>query len=255
MLPLSQQGLGLALVGVESPAGLRAQVEWAARLGFRAVQLNAAAPDLRPRELDRSARRDIAALLRRASLTLTGVDLWIPPGHFVDAARAPRAIDAVEAAIDFASEVASLCGGSAILCIELPAKPEAQPVARALAERALRMGARLADHAWPIDPARGEAGPAMGVGLDPAVLLAAGADPAAQASHTATPLVSARLSDVGGGGAGRVEPGAGRLDLLAYTVALATRAAPPPLVLDLRDVARQESAAAAVLRRLGLTKD
>jgi len=40
--------------------------------GFRAVQFSALTPDLRPRELDQSARRDVLATLRRNELQLGG---------------------------------------------------------------------------------------------------------------------------------------------------------------------------------------
>ena len=60
--------------------------------GFRAVQLSASQPGLRPRELDRSGRRDLAGRLRRLALVAAGVDLWIPRAQLLDPARVDRAV-------------------------------------------------------------------------------------------------------------------------------------------------------------------
>ncbi|MEM7756072.1 MAG: hypothetical protein AAF297_10600, partial [Planctomycetota bacterium] len=60
-------------------------------MGARAIQLDATRAGLRPRDLERSARRDLAATMRREELAFSGVDLWIPPHHFVDPDRADRA--------------------------------------------------------------------------------------------------------------------------------------------------------------------
>ena len=68
-------------------------------LGYRYVQLSAAQPGLRPRELDKSARRDLLATLRRREMSPAGVDLWIPPDHFLASATVDRAAEAVVEAI------------------------------------------------------------------------------------------------------------------------------------------------------------
>ena len=61
----------------------RAALARLSKLGFRHVQLDATQPGLRPRELDRSARRHLAATLRRPEDSPIGVDLWVPASHFV----------------------------------------------------------------------------------------------------------------------------------------------------------------------------
>ena len=75
--------LSLSLAGLTPREGVamepRAAIEWAAGLGYRAVQLDGAAAGVRARDLDRSGRRDLAALLRRLQLGFSGLDLWIPP--------------------------------------------------------------------------------------------------------------------------------------------------------------------------------
>src|SRR5690606_31973157 len=63
-------------------AGARAAINWAAAAGWRAITLDATAPDTRSRALDNSARRDLASALRRAELAFAGLDLWIPAEHF-----------------------------------------------------------------------------------------------------------------------------------------------------------------------------
>src|SRR5690606_31780409 len=67
--PMETPRLGIAMAGLDSerlglnptaPHETRALIDWARASGFAAVQLNAAAPGIRPRDLDRSGRRDLA---------------------------------------------------------------------------------------------------------------------------------------------------------------------------------------------------
>src|SRR5262249_50109421 len=157
-------------------------------------QLDAAAPGLRPRELDRSGRRDLAALLRRLELAFSGLDLWIPPSHFLDGANQDRAVGAIIAALELAHELAGLVGGDgAVVCMALPGACPS-PAAATLSEGAARIGAQLADFAW---PARVPEGP-IGIGIDPAAMLLAGADPAKEVSRLPAPPTAARASDASG---------------------------------------------------------
>lgn len=238
--------MSLALAGLKAPTTLRAQVEWAASRGFRAVQLNAAAPDARPRDLGRSARRDIAAMLRRNELTLSGVDLWIPAAHYLEPQRADHAISSTCEAIDFAADLAQLTSGRAVLSLQLPEdRSGGALLMQTLTERCQRAGARIADHNWPPAPASDVADP-IGVGLDPAaVLLAGGASPDQALAQVARRLVSARLSDIAS--TGRVVPGEGRLSLLEYLIAVTTVPAVTPLILDLRGLNDQSRAVDALV--------
>lgn len=238
--------LSLALVGFTERAALRDQLEWAASHAFRAVQLNAAAPGARPRELGRSARRDIAAMLRRNALSLSGIDLWIPVSHYLDPAHADHAITSACDAIDYAAELAELTGGRAQLSLSLPAdQGPAGRLLQTLAERCQRVGARVADHAWPPAGAQ-EAQSPIGIGIDPATVLLHGAVSPDQALLEAgSRLAAARLTDLSA--AGRVTPGQGRLDLLAYLVAASTAPGALPLVVDLRGIADQARAADALV--------
>lgn len=251
MLSIPRFHLSLALAGWREPPGVREQSAWAAEAGFRAVQLNAAAMDARPRDLDRSARRDLSATLRRNELTSSGVDLWIPPAHFTDPARADRAADAVSEALVFAADLASLTGGRAVVCVTLPDDAGAVGVVAAIVDRARAAGTLLADASWP------QVWTAAGVAacVDPATIIAArqpGVTPAKAAASLGAGAACLRLSDTASGA--RVEPGAGELDLLAYAAALSVIADPGPPVLDLRGVDRQHEAARNAMERCGITR-
>ncbi len=257
--------LGIAMAGLDgerlglSPAAAsdaRALIDWVRASGFAAVQLDAAAPGIRPRDLDRSGRRDLAAVLRRADLACAGLDLWIPPEHFVSPAHSDRAVSAVLAAIELASELSLLAEGGkkspglrrgASLCLTLPASPPAD-ILGALSAHAARHGVRIADHAWPIAEPEADASPWIGVGVDPAAVLSAGEDPVALAARLGPRLAAARVTDVAAAGptAGRIPPGApgGRLDLLAYAASLTIAGYTGWAVLDLRGVPDQAAAAA-----------
>lgn len=242
--------LSIALCGVALPGDLGVRFAWAREIGYPAVQLNAAEPGARPRELGRSARRDIAASARRAEVEISGVDLWIPAEHFVDEARSDRAIGTACEALAFAAEVVPLASGGRrpVVSLTLPAGDETNrelvdAAARAIGEHAQRVGAVVADSQWPPD-AR-SVGEPIGVGIDPAAVIAEGVTSAAKAaSRMGQRLAGARLTDLSSAGM-RVEPGGsrGRLDVMTYLVALATAGYDGSVVVDLRGVADARGAA------------
>lgn len=241
--------LSLALVDLPAhvPSGgdlLREQLAFAHRSGFRGVQLNAASPGVRPRDLDRSARRDVASLLKRAELVLSGVDLWIPPEHFVDPARMDRAVAATLGAIELAADLdrliigtvtANAAGDGRVVCISLPTGVS-EAVLATITENASNRGARVADFGAGIKNA-GAPG-VIGPGFDPAAVLLASpsAPPANAAGMMALPpgVIAARLTDAST--FGRVVPGApgGRLDPLAYAMSLAAASYRGYVTLDTR---------------------
>lgn len=235
--------LAVSLAGLSSgddapwAGGPRQAIGWAAHARFRAVHLDASV--LRARELDRSARRGLAAILRQHEIRPAGLDLWIPPHHFVNPAKLPRAADAALHAISLAADLARLCNSPhPVLSLELP--HDANDARDAIAARADTLGVAVADHVWPYRPTHE---PAIALGLDPATLIIAGADPAAEVTRHAQSLASARLSDASG--AARVAPAtpSGRLDLLAYVVSLVTTGYNGSVVLDLRGLPDQHDAA------------
>ncbi|MCC6676815.1 MAG: hypothetical protein IT436_06700 [Phycisphaerales bacterium] len=247
-LPLSISIAGLPGEAETRAVDPRPRIEWAAGLGARFIQLDAALPGIRPRDLDRSARRDLAALLRRLELGLSGLDLWIPPAHFADPARADRAITALVQAVELAGDLTPLAatpGGRPTVSVSLPTNL-AEDVRQQLISAAGLRGVAIADHSW---PARAGADPAspIGIGVDPAAVILAGLDPAREVGTLASAPASARLCDLSP--AGRVPPGEGSLDELSYTVALEVKGYRGPLVLDLRGLPRPQRTARDVLER------
>lgn len=256
-LPLSLSLAGLSGPGRET---LRDQLEWARGLGFAGVQLNAAWHETRPRDLSRSARREVAALVRRSGLVLTGVELWIPPGHFTDPAHADRAASAVREAQEFAADMDSLCGpaGGArggrggsrreggVVCLAFPEGREGDEVASLLGRDV--SGAMIADHRWPVSDQ--EFG-GVGVGLDPAAVILAEEDPARAVHTVAGRLLSARVSDLSA--SGRVPAGEGRVDIFSFAIALETSgyADGRHAVVDLRGLSDQHAGARTAVERLG----
>ena len=194
---------------------------------------------LLPVDLDRSARRDLAALLRRTQLRFTGLDLWIPSEHFVDSARVQRATEATMAAIDLAADLARLVesprGG--LVGIALPAAvPPA--LVQTLCAYAESRGVDLADHT--VRDTRPDA--RLGVGLDPAGLLLAGQDPVALAARWGTAVQCARLSDASAVGRVAVAGAGSRLDVRAYRATLDVLGYSRNVVVDVRGVRDQVQA-------------
>lgn len=244
---LAFSGLAHAPVSPMSPWGEdpRSALRWAASEEIRTVQLDAAAPGLRPRELGSSARRDLAAILRRSGIACSGLDLWIPAAHFTDPARIDRAFAALQAAIGLIADLDSLGAaspGGCVVCTELGNCPG--PVVADLRRDAERHGVLLADCRWPPDSA-----PHAGLCVDPAAILAVGAEPAAALSKLSAPPAAARLTDLSSRGV-RCEPESpgGRLDVLAYEATLVTIGFRAPLVFDPRDLPDQLGAVRRVLK-------
>lgn len=230
---LARMDVALSIAGLPRGAsqpwgdGTRTALAWASGLGYRYVHLDGTAPDARARDLSRSARRDLAATLRRDGLVAAAIDLWIPPEHFASPSHAQRAVDAVTAAVGLASDLALLADGTRVgVCTTLDPKTPADLV-DTLAKDAAAKGVTLADHAW---PPRGFGG--LGVGIDPAAIFASGAEVVPVVTGLARAPAAARLSDLGP--AGRVPPGDGRLDVLVYEGALSAVGYAGVLALDLR---------------------
>ncbi len=238
----------------------RAPVDAAARLGYRAVVLDAAAPGLRPRDLDRSSRRDLASVLRRQELAFAGLELWIPPEHYASAEHADRAAGACAGAIDLAADLARESSGQPIVSVSFPRALEGERLAlfggviRGLIDHADRAGVTLADHALPLAQAQGansDAGSPLGVGIDPAAILLRDGDPVADAGRWGDRVRVARWTDADS--VSRVaprNPPAGRIDLVAYAATVASATPAGRLVVDLRGVPEPLVSAGALARTL-----
>lgn len=211
-----------------------------AEQGFGAVQLDATLPGLRPRELDKTARRDLVATAMRSGLTIAGVDFFIPAEHYSDPQHIDRAAQAATAACALAGEL-----GRVPLSLNLPIANTDPAMVQSVVDHADAHGVTLAIHdeadidgltKWLTE----HAPPHVGIGLDPAALLIRDQDPATIAQSMSSHLRVTRLSDASKGQAdgGRQVVGAGSLQVLAYRVS--ADLAPKrlgPVVLDLRGLA------------------
>lgn len=235
----------VTLAGLGRERTARAWIAWAADAGFRAVVLDAAAPDMRARDLGRSARRELASLLRRHELEFAGFDLWIPPEHLSSPQHLDRAASAVAGAIDLAGEVAALnMQRQAVVSLTLPddIAPETLAYVGALATGA---GVSIADHHWP--PRSDAVLESIGVGFDPAEVILSGGDPQRALIAYAGRLACVRLTDADQ--AARRTPGAGQLDLDEYRIATHAAQWTGPIIIDARGLASPAEQAVTALRR------
>lgn len=243
----------LAPVARQSNAGIRKTLALLGKTGFQAVQIDAALPGVRPRELSQSARADLRAVLRRAGLTPAGVDLFIPRKDYLDPDRVDHAMTATLDAIAFAADL-----GRIPLSLTLPidALPPGD-LADAIFAAADTTGTPIALHAETqlekltalldsVDL------PLVGIGIDPAALLASEQDPPGVIHALGEKLLVARLADIvdpSDPASARTAPGDGALDLMHYRVACDL--APQrkgPVVLDLRSLANPLAAAISAKR-------
>jgi len=208
------------------------------KAGAHAVQLDAAVPGLRPRELDHRGRRDLAASCARAGLAIAGVDLFVPRKHLTEPEHQDRAVTALSAAIELAADL-----GKRPVSFGLPVGDVPGDVIDALLTAADAHGVALAIHAEDrMDKLTGWLKqvdqPLIGAAIDPAAMLSLGHDPVAALHDLSKKLKAARLCDSqeqAGGERTRCPLGDGDLDLLAYRVALSMcEALAGPCVLDLR---------------------
>lgn len=240
--------LSVSLSGVTSPGGTRDAREllaWVKGLGVRWVQLDATMQGTRPRDLDRSARRDLASVIRRSELGLSGLDLFIPPRHLVEKENVDRAVTATTGAIELAGELRLLIGTEPPpVAMELPADLPSDVRAQ-IESTAARVGVMVADHTRPAPALRSDS--SIGVGIDPAAMLAGGEDVFDALTKLRGAPLEARLSDTSGGA--RVVAGSpnGKLDLVEYAAALGVAGYRRPLVIDLRGIPSARSAAPRVI--------
>jgi sugar phosphate isomerase/epimerase len=213
--------ISVSAAGFAMPLGspARASIDAIASLGLRGIALDATMTSMRPRELSRSARRDIASILRRCELELSGIDLWIPPEHFVEPSTSERAIDATTQALEMAGELAPLVGGRSQPVVSVALPEGLTDAARStLASVATHHGGRLADHALMQDGRAPIAG--IGAGIDPVYYLTDGQSPAKAVARAGTELVSARLCDTNAMGRCPIGTSGSKLDLTGYAGAM-----------------------------------
>lgn len=244
---LAMPAPALSLSGLSRDAGApwaggpKSALAWADRVGFRRVALDLTAPGIRPRELDRSARRGLAAHLRRAELAVVGCDLIIPEGHFADPAHTDRAVFAAVAAIEFARELVGLCDAAAVVTMPAIADGEARETVGAAAEREGVVVAELIGAG-----AEPQAGGWSSIALDLPAVLAAGGDASGEIGRLGEELGQARIADLIDGIRRPLGAPGGRLDAvaLAGAIAVCERA---DAVIDLRGMSDQDAGARSAL--------
>jgi sugar phosphate isomerase/epimerase len=243
--------LSIALAGVAEPP--REAIERVARARLAgaaasAVQLSATKSGIRPRDLDTTARRGLREVLKRLELAVTGFDLWIPPGHFVDGAHVDRAVAAVEGAAALAADIAGEGSGRSVSLV-LPTAP-GNDVAKARFAEALaaivafadRFGVELVDYAVATGAQTGDAGARVRIGIDPAACFAAGVDPVTAVSRHGMRVGGARLVDLTlsvlrappAQQGDRAAAEDARLDLVSYATAISVAGDAIPVVVDPR---------------------
>jgi len=173
----------LAALGEDPKIGLsRAQ-----SLGIPGIQLSAAQPGTRPRDLGESARRDLMATARRHELVLSGVDAWVRRDDLRDPARMGAALEAILEAIVLASDL-----GRIPVSLGIPEEDDLSEVIDAIAAEAGRRGVGIVEHSVPITQREAP----FAVGIDPPMWITAGLDPLDGVREAGSRLGSFRLADL-----------------------------------------------------------
>lgn len=264
----------LAASAAALPGDLRSVLDRLRTLGVRAVQLDAAAPELDPRTLSASGRRDVLASLRRRELAAAGLDCPVRATSLADPATADaaiaRVIDVIRLAADLgrlgvsvrlpasaaggagAAKASGGSGGGLIIAAAGDADLHAAVAALTPADASSPRGEGGGGVDASVIDALAAAADRHGVplidfgvplrrgdgrlmpGLDAAACLAAGVDPVLAFATTAD-LAAVRLSDLTADGR-RVPPGdaEGRLPLEAFAATVTAGGFDGPVVLDVR---------------------
>lgn len=235
------------------PGDPRLAIDRLAELGYRRIQLSATQVGLRPREMDRSARRGLLATLQRREMAPAGLDAWVPARRLTDPAHADRALAALLEAVELAADM-----GRIPVCVNLPREDaesddesddgdsagvlSIRELLGVLHDRAAHLGVTLANHRVPREGETEGWGAARdpddprGLGVDPPAWLAADRDPVDAVTMAGSALASVRLVDLlTTGMRGPVgDRSEGQLDLTAYRVALSVAGYEGPVVVDAR---------------------
>jgi sugar phosphate isomerase/epimerase len=112
----------LAASAAALPGDLRSMLDRLRTLGVRAVQLDAAAPELDPTMLSASGRRDVLASLRRRELLAAGLDCPVRVTSLADPGTSDAAIARVIDVIRLAADLGRLG-----VSVRLPAVSDQEP--------------------------------------------------------------------------------------------------------------------------------
>lgn len=213
--------MAVTLAPLGSP---RQALAWLSQLGVRGVQLSVQQPGLRPRDLSASARRDLAASLRRHELVCAGVDALVPAEHWCDSATVDRAVEALRECCQLGEAL-----GRVPVTVSFPgADADAARDQRrndalhAVAAAASTHGVLLADMACSSGGTVASLPrPPVGWCADPAAMLASGKAVPTVVAGLAGHLYSARIADLlRTGMRGPLGTADGQLDVLSYRMAL-----------------------------------
>ena len=267
--PRPSVAVTLAPLAAEPREGL----EIAARLGVRGVQVSAGQQGTRPRDLDRSGRRDLLVATRRRELEIVGVDAWIRAEDLLDRAAVDVAVDRLLEAVGLAGDL-----GPVPIATRFPSEGGEEAV-RAVLAAAERVGVQVVDHAVPprgrgvrpestepatsgglivpgsveivetVEPAPGESFDGLGFGIDPPAWLVAGLDLLDAAGNAVDAL---RLADLTRDGM-RIPPGDadGRIDPASLLAIARTGGFDGVPVIDARRWTRPIEGIRATVDRLG----
>lgn len=121
----------------------REALDLAARFVVRAVQVSARQSGTRPRDLDRSGRRDLVVSARRRELGIAGVDAWFPAEDLLDRGEVDAAVGRLVEAVELAGEL-----GPVPVATRFPTEGGEEAI-RAVLAAAERLGVVVVDHAVP----------------------------------------------------------------------------------------------------------
>lgn len=214
----------------------REGLAWLSSIGIRATAFSATDPLTRPRDLDRSARRDLVAIMSRLELRCACVDCFLPTAHFLDAAQVDRATAAAIDAIEFAAEIATLegriGGGTVVLSVPTTKDKLAQDALDAISATAQHQGVHVAvptcDASLVFQP--------FLVALDPAQILANNQDPLTIALASSRRIGAVRIVDLlRSGSRGPIgEPQEAQLDCRGFASGCRAAGFEGEFVVDLR---------------------
>ncbi|MCC7292449.1 MAG: sugar phosphate isomerase/epimerase [Phycisphaerales bacterium] len=209
-------------------------VSKAAKLGFRAVELGLAYPELAPRELSESTARHFVRFVRNLGLDLAALTADFPGLRLTDPARVEERVDRTRAVLDAAARMRVPIVTAAVSALTHPQSGEpsahATEALRQIAADAGRRGVVFAvrpsadttEHTARIIQAINSA--SVKICLDPAALLMSGNDPSKLLSALPQEIVLSHARDATAGGPQRsgVETalGEGDLDWLGHLMLL-----------------------------------